>query len=232
MSVLTEPSITTGPTTCDRPTSVTRSLLAYGVIAGPCYVAVSLGQALTRDGFDLTRHAWSMLANGPWGWLQVVNFVLTGLMTVALAAGLRRALRRGPAGTWAPRLVAAYGVSLVAAGAFRADPGLGFPAGTPAGPGDVSWHGTLHFVAGAIGFTCLAVACFVLAARFAADGRRGWAAYSRLTGALFLASFVAVSAAGGAAWGTLSFTAGMLLVWAWVSAVAAHLYGRVTRTRA
>ena len=34
----------------------TRSLLGYGIIAGPVFVVVSLAQALTRDGFDLARH--------------------------------------------------------------------------------------------------------------------------------------------------------------------------------
>lgn len=50
-----------------RANRVTRSLLGYGMLAGPFYVAVSLAQALSRDGFDLTRHAWSLLANGEHG---------------------------------------------------------------------------------------------------------------------------------------------------------------------
>ena len=80
--------------TCDPATAVTRSLLGYGVIAGPLYVVVSLAQALTRDGFDLTRHAWSLLANGSMGWIQIANLILVGAMTIAFAAGLRRALPR------------------------------------------------------------------------------------------------------------------------------------------
>jgi len=44
---------------------VTRSLLGYGILAGPLYIVVALAQALTRDGFDLSRHPWSLLANGP-----------------------------------------------------------------------------------------------------------------------------------------------------------------------
>ncbi|HZA19988.1 MAG TPA: DUF998 domain-containing protein, partial [Actinomycetota bacterium] len=35
-----------------------------GILAGPIYIATSLIQALTREGFDLTRHPWSLLANG------------------------------------------------------------------------------------------------------------------------------------------------------------------------
>ncbi|SEG73117.1 Protein of unknown function [Thermomonospora echinospora] len=212
------------PATCDRETSVTRSLLGYGVIAGPVYVAVSLAQALTRDGFDLTRHSWSLLANGDLGWIHIANFMVTAAATLACAVGLRRALGPGRGGTWVPRLVAGYGVSLIAAGVFRADPAMGFPAGTPAGPGAVSWQGMLHLAAGAVGFTCLIAACFVIARRFAAGGRRGWAGYSRLTGVLFLLSFAAISTGGGASWATVTFVAGVVLAWAWLSALSLHLY--------
>ncbi|WP_141579499.1 DUF998 domain-containing protein [Actinomadura sp. WMMA1423] len=215
----------------DRETGVTKSLLGYGVIAGPVYVAVVLAQALTRDGFDLTRHAWSLLANGDLGWIQITNFVVTAATTLAFAVGLRRALAPGRGATWAPRLVGAYSAALLASGAFRADPAMGFPAGTPEGPGEVSWHGNLHFASGAVGFLCLVAACFVVGSRFAADGRRGWAAYSRLSGALFLASFVAIATGGGAAWATLTFVGGVLISWGWMSALSVHLYRRVTPGR-
>lgn len=210
----------------DPRTSVTRSLLGYGVVAGPVYIAVSLAQALTREGFDLTRHAWSMLANGGLGWIQIANLVVAGLASVACAAGLRRALAPGRGATWAPRLVGAYGVSLVGAGIFRADPGMGFPAGTPEGPGPVSWHGMLHFACGAVGFLCVIVACFVVGRRFAAEGRTGWAVHSGLSGALFLVTFAAMASGGGAVWANLAFVAGIVVIWGWLSALSLHLYRR------
>jgi len=221
----------------------TKNLLGYGVIAGPLYVVVSLCQALTRDGFDLTRHQWSLLSNGTYGWIQITNFVVTGACVVAAAVGLRRAL--GPGSRWAPRLLTVYGLSLVAAGVFRADPALGFPPGTPDGPATVSWHGILHFVSGAVGFSCLIAACFVVARRFAAQREdrslrgpqsqasataqredRGWATYSRVTGALFLAGFVSVAAGAGAVWSNLVFVGSVILVWIWLSAVSVHFYQR------
>lgn len=55
---------------CTPEARVTKSLLGYGVLAGPCYVTVSLAQALAHKGFDLTRHDWSLLAAGAWGWIQ------------------------------------------------------------------------------------------------------------------------------------------------------------------
>ncbi|MER7008231.1 DUF998 domain-containing protein, partial [Dactylosporangium sp. NPDC000555] len=67
------------PTAEIRANRVTRSLLGYGVLAGPFYVTVSLAQALTRENFDISRHAWSLLANGSLGWIQITNLVLSGL---------------------------------------------------------------------------------------------------------------------------------------------------------
>ena len=129
--------------------------------------------------------------------------------------------------TWAPRLIAVYGLSLVSAGVFRADPALGFPVGTPQGPTAVSWHGTAHFLAGAIGFTALAIACFVLAHRYANERRHGWAWYSRITGVLFLAGFVMLAAGGGSQVATVAFIVAVVLVSAWITAVAVDRYRRV-----
>jgi hypothetical protein len=70
-------------------------------LAGPVYVGVSVAQAVTRDGFDMTRHEWSLLADGPGGWVQVVNFIVTGLMVTAAAVGHSRAMPIGTAARWA-----------------------------------------------------------------------------------------------------------------------------------
>ncbi|HEX2807319.1 MAG TPA: DUF998 domain-containing protein, partial [Kineosporiaceae bacterium] len=136
------------------------------------------------------------------------NLILSGLMAIAFAVGLRRAQTHGPGARWAPRLIAGFGVGLVAAGIFRADPLLGFPLGTPQGPTPISWHGLLHFAAGGIGFTCLAIGCLNLARRYAVEGRRAWARFCRMTGLAFLAGFAMVAAStGGSRVATIAFTA-------------------------
>ena len=208
------------------PLRVTKSLLGYGVIAGPFYLAVSLAQALTRDGFDLTRHAWSLLANGDLGWIQVTNFALTGAMLVAFAVGLHRALNGGRGGRWAPRLLAIFGVgTALSALVFRADPAQGFPPGAPEQP-QLTWHGALHYPVAGVAFLSLVVACFVIAGRFGAEGRRGWAVLSRVAGIGFLAGFAGLSASAGAAWGVVSFIVALTVVFAWTSALAVHWYRR------
>jgi len=47
--------------------TVTAILLGCGVAAGPIYVVVGLTEAFTREGFDLSRHSLSLLANGERG---------------------------------------------------------------------------------------------------------------------------------------------------------------------
>ncbi len=81
-----------------------------------------------------------------------------------------------------------------------------------------------HLAAGAIGFTCVAAACFVTARRFATEGARRWAAYSIATGAVLLVGFGAIAGSGGQVWANLAFTAAIVLVWTWLSSLAIHLY--------
>jgi hypothetical protein len=211
--------------TCEPGTRVTRSLLGYGVIAGPVYLVAGLAEALTRSGFDITRDDLSLLANGPLGWIHITLLVATGLMTAAGAVGLRRALRGAPGGTWGPRLVGAYGVGLVAAGLLVADPMNGFPHGTPAGPAaHLSWHGIGHLAAAGAGFLCLVAGCFVVARWFTSQGRRGLAVYSRVTGVAFLAGFAAAASGPGRPVAVFAFWMAVAAAWAWLSAVSVFGY--------
>jgi hypothetical protein len=213
-------------TICTPTDRITRSLLGYGIVAGPIYVLVGLAQAVTRDGFDLTRHSWSLLANGTLGWIQIANFLAAGLMTMAAAVGLRRSLPMGTARKWAPPLILTYGLSLVGAGVFRADPAQGFPAGAPETP-TVSWHGMLHLLIGGIGFFCLIAACFVLAAHFARGGQRTLARFSRITGVVFLAGFAGI-ASGSHGPTTVAFVIAVVTVWAWLTTVSLHFFRTTT----
>jgi hypothetical membrane protein len=202
-------------------TNRTRSLLTCAAVAGPLWAAVSLAQAATRDGFDITRHPLSILSNGSLGWLQITNFVVAGVLTIVGAAGLRRALPS----RWLPRLVAANGVGLLAAGIFVMDPADGFPAGTPDGmPRTLSWHSYGHMAAGTVAFTASIAACYVLARHFASAGRRGFAAASVFARtALLVGDLWAMS--GGVA-GSLTLAIGAITAMLWISAVAGHLARR------
>src|SRR5262249_17268469 len=89
---------------------LTKPLLMLGAIAGPLYILVGLAQMLTREGFDFRRHALSLLSNGEFGWIQIANFLVSGILVIAGAVGCRLTLRSQPAGLWGPILLGLYGI--------------------------------------------------------------------------------------------------------------------------
>jgi hypothetical protein len=218
---------------CSPAQRVTKSLLGYGIMAGAVFEASILIQGLTRHGFRLAHDDASLLSNGPLGWIQIATFLVSGAMTIAFAAGARRALAGQAGGTWAPRLLGVYGAALMAAGLLRADPADGFGPQAPAGQAPyVSWHAAGHLAAAGIGFSALIVACFVVARYFARERRRGLALYSRITGVAFLAAFAGVTTGSSSSAVVLPFYGGVLLAWIWIAVTSVHLYRRAAEPRA
>jgi hypothetical protein len=121
--------------------------LAAAAAAGPIVFVLLLaiidtikGGWLRDAGQGVLRHSpMSVNSHGAHGWLMIVNFAVFGLLTVALAAVLRRSL---PAGR--RRTAAVISVSLLAAGlllaCFRCDTEL-FGKQPP-----TTWNGDLHFL--------------------------------------------------------------------------------------
>src|SRR6266511_1909264 len=92
------------------------------------------------------------------GWTQRASFVVTGLLILAFAFGLRAALRRYGAGVWAALLIGLFALGLIGSGVFITDPISGYPPGTPLVP-DRTTHGVLHDIFGTPVFLGLPVAC-------------------------------------------------------------------------
>lgn len=199
----------------------TRALLACGAVAGPLFLGVGVIEGLTRTGFDFSRNAISQLSLGSLGWIQIASFMVTGVLVTAGAAGLRRAIGR----TWAPPLVGVFGASFLLAGVFTADPGAGFPGGTPDGPATLSGHGTVHMLSGTVGYLALCGAFFVLARHFAAQGQRGWALAYRALPLGVLAGFA------GSAATVAAFTAAASLGLLALTAAIARLTGPAPTSR-
>ena len=206
-----------------RSAAVTRSLLACGVVAGPFYLAVGLIQAFLRDGFDLARHALSALANGPGGWVQTVNFVLSGLMVLAASAGIGRVM--GPKSRAVSWVLAGFGASMIVAAAFPADPVDGFPVGTPEGfPTSISTTGLVHFVAGALGFTFLGVSAFMTAWAMRRRKAPTLARVSFLSGLAVVLGFFGGAAFSSSSAGILGIWFSVVVGWTWLAVVSLHLY--------
>lgn len=187
-------------------------------IPAPLWTTAVLVQAATRDGYDITRHPASMLANGNFGWVRVATFLVTGALMLGCAAGAGGTLLSASGRIWVPRLITAQGLGLLVAGVLRMDPGDGFPAGTPAGPvTTMSWHATIHNLAGTIVFLAMIATCLVLARRF----RGTWAWTGRTCGVGFATGLVWCY--GGGTAGALTLFLGVVIAWSWISATAARL---------
>ena len=204
---------------CNPAFAVTRSLLGWGVVVGPFYLAVGVVLGLTRKGFDFARHPLSLLMLGEWGWLQAANLILSGLMTIAAALGFARAMGGSK---WPGILVGGYGACLIVSGIFSPDPMAGFPPGAAPSEGSVS--GLLHLMFGLIGFLLLAAACFVVAAWTGRRGETPWAMYSRVTGTLVIVGFLGGGVLSSQVLGVVALWIAVVAGWAWLAATSVRLY--------
>lgn len=208
------------------------ALLDCGLVAGPLWVGVVLIQMAIRPGFDIRRHAVSQLTLGDLGWVQVADFIAAGVLATAFAIGVRRQLAGRRGGIWGALLIGAFGLGLVGAGLFTADPGNGFPPGTPDTPGQISSHGVMHLMFAAIAFlSIMAASAIVYARRYRGLGRNGRMAHSIFTGAFFLVTWIALIATGARfAAVNVAFAIAVLLAWTWLTMLAVELV-RAQRAR-
>jgi Protein of unknown function (DUF998) len=187
----------------------TRLLLICGALAGPIFTIIWLITGLNRANYDPMRHPISSLAIGEFGWTQVANFLITGILTLAFAFGLREALQSRGGSKWAVIWIAALGIGLIGAGLFVADPMNGYPPGTPLLLMQPTVIGRLHRLFSALVFFGLPGAGFTLARLFVRNGERTSANYFRWSAIAFLVMFVLTSV-GFAQVGTLPNYAGLL----------------------
>jgi hypothetical protein len=215
-----------------RDDRLTRWLLACGAIGPPVFVAVFLIEAVVPAirpvGYSALRHPVSGFAIGEHGWVQTANFLMTGMLLLGFAVGLRAAWRHYRGGIWVSLLFGLIAVGLIGAGVFTADPISGYPPGTPAIPESRTTHGALHDAFSTLFFLGLPAACCLIGYRFARSGHRWWGAYSVGTAAVFVAGFI-LAAIGFAQDATFVAISGLLqrltviAGLAWITLLAAHL---------
>ncbi len=160
------------------------AVLAVAGIVGPILFTVAfVVQGLFRlDEYSPVAEPVSALEAGPGGWVQQVNFVVFGLLTIAFAVGLHLGVRPARAGWVGPAILALSGLALLWAAVFPLQEDA---AGVTLPPG-------LHLVGGLTYFLSSAVWLIVLSRRLAGDPRwRGLATYSLASGIMIAVLFVA-----------------------------------------
>ena len=200
----------------------TRSLLACGVVAGPLFLLIFMILVFARPEFRFMRNEPSLLSIGSWGWLQIANLVIGGLLVIAAALGVRRVLRASTGRFWGSLLLAVFGLCQIGVGVFVTDP--------IRSPASMTFHGTMHLVFGGIGFIALMAACFVFVRTFASLRQRLWAVLCGITGVLFLSAFLSAAKAGqGAISIQLFLNLIFVLEWVWISLVSKQLMRNMSR---
>jgi hypothetical protein len=191
-----------------------------GLVAGPLFV-ISVGWNSWASIDYLHRLGWafvggeqvpwpSSLARGPYGWVQVATFVITGLLIVVLTIAVREQLPRRRASSYAVVFLGLLGVALILA-AFRVDTAM-LRGGNPD-----TWHGWIHEIA-----FLLIIATGLLApptTALAVRGERSW----RPIGVVSLAATTLLVVFLSLPWGNAPFLIAIITMFGWIAALAARL---------
>jgi hypothetical protein len=142
--------------------------LARGLrCSGLHYLCVFTVDGWLRPGYDAASMFISELSLGPWGWVQIVNFMIFGLAllvfatSVALEFGDTRSARVGVT------LLVIMGIGMLASGPFVIDPMIG--AGrvvidpVAVAPHHMSFHSKFHYALGTLFFLLAPATCFCFA---------------------------------------------------------------------
>src|SRR6266581_2072152 len=89
---------------------VTRFLIAGGAIGPLLFIIVLLIEGATRVGYSAWHNYGSSLSLSDQGWMQIVNFLVCGVLSLCFAVGLRQVFRSGKGSAWGPILLGVFGL--------------------------------------------------------------------------------------------------------------------------
>jgi hypothetical protein len=142
-----------------------------GMIASAPSIVIFSLEGLLRPGYDPRSTFISELSIGPRGWIQTLNFILLGSSFLLFTWGVAAEFQEGKASRWGPILLGIIGFSFIVSGPFVTD-----PASTARE--QMTMHGYVHAIFGALVFSLSPVSCFVFWRRFRQDPNwvhlQGW----------------------------------------------------------
>jgi len=147
-----------------KKTTMNRRQLAgwAGMIGSSLFVIVFTLEGWLRPGYDPRSTFISELSIGPRGWIQIINFIILGALFLVFTWGVSAEFRYGKASKAGPILLAIIGFSFLVSGPLVTD-----LAATSRD--QMSIHGLLHGIFGALVFSLSPASCWVFWRRFRED---------------------------------------------------------------
>jgi hypothetical membrane protein len=157
------------------------ALAVAGIVAPIVFTLLVILQGLLQPEYSHLVLPISALAVLPLGWIQNLNFYLTGALMAAYAVGLHAGIRRRRRSVVGPALLMISGIGLIVAGTF---PMITDPSGALVEPPG-------HVVGAILSFLGAGLALTALSRRMAADPRwRNLATYVFASGIAIVVLFV------------------------------------------
>lgn len=162
--------------------SRTRALALAGIFAPVWFTTLVIVQGFLLPDYSHVRLPVSALAAWPTGWIQALNFYISGVLMMAFAFALHRAVQPTARGRMGFALLFMGGIGIVLAGVFPWRMVNGVPTEPPA-----------HVVGAITTFAATGLGLIVFSRRLNADPRwRDLAPYTMYSGIVVLLLFVTV----------------------------------------
>jgi len=140
-----------------------RQIAAWaGMIAPSLFVLTFMIEGWLRPGYNPFEMFVSALSLGSRGWVQVLNFMVFGILLFIFSRGVAAEFPDGKASRGGLVIL-----TIIAACYFLSGPFVMDPPNTPVK--QVTFHGTMHGIFGAIVFMLMPTCCFVYLRRFRDD---------------------------------------------------------------
>ncbi len=130
-----------------------------GMIGPVLFVTVFTVEGWLRPGYHALSMYVSALSLGPRGWIQIINFIVFGISLLVFSRGVAVEFPSGKASRGGVTLLTIIAFCYLLSGPFVMD-----PANTPRN--QMTVHGTIHGILGAIAFLLMPISCFVFLRRF------------------------------------------------------------------
>jgi len=140
-----------------------RKLSAWaGILAPIIFVGVFTVEGGLRNGYDPMSMYISALSLGNRGWIQILNFIILGILLFLFTLGLSKEFQTGKASRGG--IITFY---ILSALFFISGPFVMDPADTPTN--QLTAHGFIHGISGGIVFLLMPIIIFIFLRRFISD---------------------------------------------------------------